>query len=125
MILGIGTDIVALARIEKILTEKGDALARRVLTDSEFCRFQSHHNPAAYLAKRFAAKEAMVKALGTGFAKGIGFKQIETVNTPLGAPQMRLQGKALEHAEALGVKSVHLSLSDEKDNVIAFVVIEG
>lgn len=105
----------------------GDAYPRRLLTESEFAEFQkrSDINKAAYLAKRFAAKEAAVKALGTGFADGITWKHVNIHNNEKGAPVMTLTGKALELANTMGVTRVHLSISDEKEHAVAFVILES
>lgn len=127
MIVGIGTDIIAVERMAESFARMGDAYPRRLLTESEFAEFQkrSDINKAAYLAKRFAAKEAAVKALGTGFADGITWKHVNIHNNEKGAPVMTLTGKALEHANTMGVTRVHLSISDEKEHAVAFVILES
>lgn len=125
MIMGIGTDIVEIARIGKAIERQGDAFAERILTPAELDIYTKHHQPAAYLAKRFAAKEALSKAMGTGIAKGIGFQQIETFNEDSGQPKIVLQGKAKEIQEQRGITSIHLSLSDEQQYAAAFVVLES
>jgi len=125
MIVGIGTDIIEIARMAETLSQKGDAYARRLLTDAEFAEFQQRGNKAAYLAKRFAAKEAAVKALGTGFADSITWKQVNIANNEKGMPVLTLTGKAQERADALGVTRLHVSISDEKHYAVAFVIIES
>lgn len=127
MIVGIGTDIIAVERMAESFARMGDAYPRRLLTESEFAEFQkrSDINKAAYLAKRFAAKEAAVKALGTGFADGITWKHVNIHNNEKGAPVMTLTGKALELANTMGVTRVHLSISDEKEHAVAFVILES
>lgn len=127
MIVGIGTDIIAVERMAESFARMGDAYPRRLLTESEFAEFQkrSDVNKAAYLAKRFAAKEAAVKALGTGFADGITWKHVNIHNNEKGAPVMTLTGKALELANTMGVTRVHLSISDEKEHAVAFVILES
>lgn len=127
MIVGIGTDIIAVERMAESFARMGDAYPRRLLTESEFAEFQkrSDINKAAYLAKRFAAKEAAVKALGTGFADGITWKHVNIHNNEKGAPVMTLTGRALEHANTMGVTRVHLSISDEKEHAVAFVILES
>lgn len=122
-VLGVGTDIVELSRIEKINVERGQRLARRILTEAEFVEFQVAKRPANFLAKRFAAKEAAAKALGTGIAQGVGFQDMEVFKADTGQPLMRLKGGALTRLEMLGAKSVHLSLSDDAGLVLAFVVL--
>lgn len=81
--------------------------------------------PAAYLAGRFAAKEATVKALGTGFSNGLGLQHIEVLRGPLGQPLLRLHGPALERARALGVTAAHISISHDRHAAIAVVVLEA
>lgn len=123
MIHGIGTDIVAIARIEAGLARFGDKFARRILADQEFQGFADHVSPASFLAKRFAAKEAAVKALGTGFRDGISLGQISISNNEHGKPVLSFSGRALEVCDSLGIGESHLSLSDEKDYAIAFVTL--
>lgn len=125
MILGIGTDIVTVERMAENLERLGERFARRLLTESELAEFEKKHNGASYLAKRFAAKEAAVKALGTGFAEGITWKHVCVRNDDKGAPFIELTGPAQERALAMGVQRVHLSLSDEKDHAVAFVILES
>lgn len=123
MIKGIGTDIVNLSRIEKSIEKFGENFAKRILHEEEFNIFQSHSQPVAYLAKRFAAKEALVKALATGFRQGIILPDIQVVNDGQGKPDIKLHGKAREFAEKNNITAIHLSLSDEKDVALAFVVV--
>jgi len=125
MILGIGTDIVTVARMAENLQKTGDRFARRLLTDSEYVEFEKKHNGASYLAKRFAAKEATVKAMGTGFAEGITWKHVCVSNDEKGAPFIELSGPAQERALSMGVQRVHVSLSDEKEHAVAFVILES
>ncbi|MDZ7853301.1 MAG: holo-ACP synthase [Halomonas sp.] len=125
MIIGIGTDITRVARFEHAMGRHGQRFALRLLGEWEQQRFRDHGLPAAFLAKRFAAKEAFVKALGTGLRRGMRWTEIQVVNDALGRPSLVLSGKALEIAEAAGVRSVHLSLSDEEALTVAFVVLEG
>ena len=130
MIIGIGTDFVDIPRIQKILDEKGARFLNRVFTQVE-CKRGMYHQAysASSLAKRFAAKEALVKAIGTGFSKGISFQDIEITNDARGKPFMTLKGKAESALHALTpplyVAHIHLSLSDTKTHALAFVVIEG
>ena len=125
MIIGIGTDIIEIARMAESLAQKGDGYARRLLTESEFEDFQQRGNKAAFLAKRFAAKEAAVKALGTGFADSITWKQVNIANDEKGMPVLTLTGKARERADVLGVTRLHISISDEKHYAVAFVILEN
>lgn len=124
MIFGIGTDIVQIARIESGLQRFGDNLAKRVLSASELNEFQQAAKPAHYLAKRFAAKEAIAKAMGIGFQDGLQFKQITVSNDEMGKPSFQLSGYAQDFINKNKITSSHLSLSDERDNAIAFVVFE-
>lgn len=125
MILGIGTDIARVERFEAAMRRHGDRFAARVLGPHEAQRFAQHVSPAAFLAKRFAAKEAFVKALGTGLREGMRWTDIQVVNDALGRPSLTLNGEAARLAESLGVTRMHLSLSDEHDVAVAFVVLEG
>ena len=123
MILGIGTDIVEIERIEIAMKRHGVRFARRILTDMEYDVFTAHHQPGHFLAKRFAAKEAVVKALGTGFSQGISLHAIEVCNTKFGRPAVELKAGALTAYNAIGASNIHLSLTDEKAYALAFVVI--
>lgn len=125
MIIGIGTDVARVVRFERAMVRHGERFARRLLGEQEHERFRGHALPAAFLAKRFAAKEAFVKALGTGLRRGMRWTEIQVVNDALGRPSLVLSGKAHELADAAGVRSVHLSLSDEEALAVAFVVLEG
>lgn len=125
MILGIGTDIARVARFEVAMARHGERFPQRLLGEAERERLREHAAPAAFLAKRFAAKEAFVKALGTGLRHGMRWTEIQVVNDALGRPSLLLAGQAHELAMAAGVKAVHLSISDESDLAVAFVVLEG
>ncbi|MEE4252183.1 MAG: holo-ACP synthase [Alcanivoracaceae bacterium] len=122
MIIGIGTDIVQLSRIRSAIDRRGDALARRLLADSEWQRYQGHPDPTRYLAKRFAAKEAALKALGTGLRRGIRWHDVSVANDASGKPELRLGGAAAQIAPTC---RCHLSISDEQDYALAFVIIES
>ncbi len=123
-IVGIGTDIVDIRRIERLI-EKSDRFAQRVLSDSEYQIYQQHSFPAAYLAKRFAAKEAVAKALGTGISGGMRFEQISVESLPSGQPTLTFHAATLDVVEKLGVTNSFVSLSDEKDYAVATVVLES
>ena len=125
MILGIGTDIARVARFEAALSRRGERLAGRLLGELERERLNEQVRPAAFLAKRFAAKEAFVKALGTGLRLGMRWTEIQVTNDALGRPALLLSGKAHDLAEAAGVRATHLSISDEDLLAVAFVVLEG
>lgn len=124
-ILGLGTDIVEITRIEAVIARSGDRLARRVLSDSEWAQYQAHQQPVRYLAKRFAVKEAAAKAFGTGIRNGLAFAQFEVFNDPLGKPRLRFHGAAQALAVQLGVTAVHVSLADERRYACATVIIES
>lgn len=121
--LGIGTDIVEIARIERLLTKHGEQFPERILHPQERQRLSGHTNPSAYLAKRFAAKEAIAKALGTGMAEGVVAADIEISNNDTGQPLVTLHNGALRKLEALGGSRCMLSISDEKAYAVAFAVI--
>ena len=122
MIRGIGTDLVLLSRIEAVLGRQGERFAQRILTPEEFQRFVSHRQPARFLAKRFAAKEAILKALGTGLANGLSWQHMQIDNDPAGAPLVRLTAVAAQRLEQGGGGRMLLSLSDEKEQALAFAV---
>ncbi|WP_067518256.1 holo-ACP synthase [Endozoicomonas ascidiicola] len=123
MIVGIGTDIVRIDRIARSIERLGDAFARRILTDNEFQAWCDRSRSPAWLAKRFAAKEAVSKAFGTGIGK-LSFQHIEVRNDLNGAPVLRLYDYGLKLKKKRGVTRLHISLSDEKENAIAFVTLE-
>ena len=124
MIVGIGTDIIEVARIEEMLARRGQALASRLLSESELQGFAAHHTPARFLAKRFAAKEATLKALGTGLRNGMRWTDISVGHDALGKPLLALSGAARQHFDSLGASHAHISLSDERHYVVALVIIE-
>ncbi|MRI34868.1 holo-ACP synthase [Endozoicomonas sp. OPT23] len=123
MIAGIGTDIVRIDRIQKALDRSGERFARRILTETEMQTFEQSGLKASWLAKRFAAKEAASKALGTGIGK-VSFQDLEVSNNEAGAPLMTFLGNAGALQEERGISAIHLSLSDEVDSAVAFVVLE-
>lgn len=124
MIVGIGTDIIEIERIKTMLDRHGDRLPQRLLSDAELKRYSQVPQKVSWLAKRFAAKEAAAKALGTGIAEGVSWKHIEIGNDALGAPLLILHEVALQRAQILGADRFHLSLSDERAFAVAFVVLE-
>lgn len=123
MIVGIGTDIARVSRFE----QNADNIAKRCCTEQELLEMESKKGAKiSAVAKRFAAKEACVKALGTGFSSGISFQDIEIFHHQNGRPDIRLRGKAAERMKELceDKGKIFLSLSDEKEYVVAMVVIE-
>lgn len=124
-IIGLGTDIVEISRIEAVVERSGEKLARRILSPAEWQHYQQHQQPIRFLAKRFAVKEAAAKAFGTGIRNGLAFNQFEVVNDTLGKPTLRLHQRAAELATELGVKSLHVTLADERRYACATVIIEN
>ena len=124
-ILGLGTDIVEIARIDAVIARSGDRLARRVLSDFEWAVWEQHQQPVRFLAARFAGKEAADKALGTGIRSGLELTQLEDYNDELGKPKLRLWGEAKGLAERMGVSSIHVTLADERHYACATVIIES
>lgn len=124
MIFGVGTDIVQVSRMEENLAKHGDRFAERILTESEMKRYSTHVKPAQFLAKRFAAKEAAAKAFGTGFRDGLSLHHIVVINDENGRPSLELSGMAAQLAEQNQINRTHLSLSDEPNYAIAFVILE-
>jgi holo-[acyl-carrier protein] synthase len=128
MIYGIGTDIVNISRLEKG-DEFLNRFIRRCLSETERQYMQRRaifdlQSRIMYVAKRFAAKEAVAKALGTGFRDGIYLSDIEIISDELGKPFVELKGQALHRAKSVGVKHIHLSLSDDTPFVSAMAVAE-
>lgn len=122
MIIGVGLDVVELGRIAHLLERFGAAFTHKILTAAEREAMPAH--ATAYVAARFAAKEAAVKALGTGFAQGIGFQHIEVHKEPSGQPVLRLHGPAAARFAALGATCTHLSLTHGRDTAAAVVIME-
>lgn len=124
MIFGVGTDVVEVGRIAKALERWGDKFAERVLCESELKRFSRHRLRANYLAKRFAAKEAFVKALGTGIRSPANWHGLWVVNLPSGKPVLEFSGPLKKLLKKKGVTAAHVSLSDEKGVAFATVILE-
>lgn len=122
-IFGIGTDIVSVPRIQKNLDTNKDKFIDRILSDKEKMHLPNDVQLVGYIAKRFAAKEAFAKALGTGIANGLAFNQISILNNPVGQPYIECDGKALALIQANNIQSIKISLSDEQDFALAFVVL--
>ncbi|MXP50823.1 holo-ACP synthase [Pantoea sp. SoEX] len=123
-ILGIGTDIVEIERVVKIINRFGKRLANRILTKFECQQYQSNKQPARFLAKRLAVKEAAAKALGIGIRKGLAFNQFEVFNDSLGKPKLVFFCNVNKLAKKLGVKNIHVTLTDERCYACATVIIE-
>ncbi len=127
MILGIGNDIIDIRRIERSLERFGDRFTQRVFTEIERAKSDRRRNRAASYAKRFAAKEAASKALGTGFAQGVYMRDLGVVNTRSGKPTMMMTNGALKRLEALVPvdyeADVHLTITDDYPWAQAFVLL--
>jgi holo-[acyl-carrier protein] synthase len=124
VIFGVGTDVVEISRVQKALERWGERFARKILTEPELKRFAAHRLPASYLAKRFAAKEAFTKALGTGIRSPAGWQGMWVVNLPSGKPELRFTPALQALLDGKGVTGAHLSLSDEKGVAFATVILE-
>jgi holo-[acyl-carrier protein] synthase len=125
MIVGIGTDVCSIERIRKSLDRFGDRLVHRILTPDERPRFARTKNKAGHLAKRFAAKEAFSKAIGTGIHAPFTWHSITVTRHPTGKPGIEPNLAMAKHLEQLGVTGAHISLTDDGDVAMAFVVLEG
>ena len=123
MIFGIGTDVVQAARIGRSLERFGRHFVERLLLDDELVLFERAKNPVRFLAMRFAAKEAVVKAMGTGFANGMWVRDVGVVPNRLGQPQVIYSARGEAMCEKLGVGEGHLSLTDEAGLVVAVAVL--
>lgn len=126
-IVGIGTDIVEIGRIERLLERQSQRFVERILHSNELTRFSqlTQQQQPAWLAKRFATKEAVSKALGTGIGQHAQLTEIETQHDANGKPQLVLHGRTLVTAKQLGVLQSELSLSDERAYAVAFVILTG
>ncbi len=129
MILGIGSDIIDIRRIEKAIARHGDRFLARIYTDSERAKAEGRRNRIDTYAKRFAAKEACSKALGTGFRRGVFWRDLGVVNLASGRPTMRLTGGALARLEAMTPKGyearIDVTLTDEWPTAQALVIISA
>lgn len=123
MIFGIGTDLVHIPRMQALLDKHGDNIAQRILSDSEFEAFQKAHNSAAFLAKRFAAKEATAKALGTGFRDGLSLRHISVSNNAHGKPELSFYKYGQTLIDEFNIGRSLLSLSDESEYATAYVIL--
>ncbi|WP_027722658.1 holo-[acyl-carrier-protein] synthase [Maridesulfovibrio zosterae] len=123
MIIGLGIDITELDRIKRSLEKFGERFIKKILTEEEM-QLVPDKNPVPYVSARFAAKEAAVKALGTGFAEGITFQCIQISRLNSGAPELIFRGKALARSSEMGVQSIHLSITHGRDTAAAVVILE-
>jgi len=124
MILGVGTDLAEVERIGKSVERFGDRFLTRIYTARERAYAMSKANWAERLAARFAAKEAGMKAIGTGLSRGVSWQHLEVANEPSGRPTLLLHGTVLQVANALGVKRISVSLTHTKKLAFAVVILE-
>ena len=124
MVIGVGTDLIEIARISQSIDRFGSRFLARVFTPLEIAYCQRKKNAAESFAARFAAKEAGAKALGTGISHGVGWLDLEVVRQPSGKPTLSLSGRAALRARQLGIAKSSLSLSHSKDIALAVVVME-
>tara|TARA_R110000868_G_scaffold59547_16_gene182781 strand:+ start:32803 stop:33216 length:414 start_codon:yes stop_codon:yes gene_type:complete len=122
-VIGVGTDMIRVDRIEAVFRRKGERLVQRILTPAEQDVWRARGCSINFLAKQFAAKEALAKALGTGIAQGVGFQQLEVLRSAQGAPVVALFGAAADRLQQLEGRQALLSLSDEQPWVLAFAVL--
>ena len=129
MIIGIGSDVTDIRRIEKVIGRHGERFLARIFTDAERARAERRANAPATYAKRFAAKEACAKALGTGMRSGVWWRDMGVVNLPSGRPTMKLTGGALKRLQAITPEGceakIDLTLTDEGPMAQAFVLISA
>lgn len=124
MIYGVGTDLIEIPRVERALSRFGVRFAQRILCEPELRRFRAHAKPAAYLAKRFAAKEAFTKALGTGLRAPANWHGVWVTNLRSGKPQLEFSAPLAKLLEARGICRTHLTLTDERGLAAATVILE-
>ena len=125
MIYGLGTDIVNIDRVKRILSKNRDGFVKRVLSEHEQALFANKADSTAYFAKRFAAKEAFAKALGTGIGRVVGFQDLTVRNNENGKPHFIPSEKLRLYLLEKGINQAHLSISDESQNAVAFVILES
>ena len=124
MILGVGIDIIEVARIESSYERFGERFVNRILQPDEIRYCLSHKKPGPFLAARFAAKEAGMKAIGTGWKRGVTWQDFEVANLPTGKPTLQLHGVAAAIAGKLGVRNISLSLTHTAELGMAHVILE-
>ncbi len=124
MIFGVGTDVVEIGRIEKALGRWGERFAERILCPPELNRFRSHRQPVSYLAKRFAAKEAFAKALGTGIKAPANWHGVWVINRSSGKPELEFSAPLQKALSSRGICRAHLTLADERGVAVATVILE-
>jgi len=125
MIVGLGVDITEVDRMEAAIERRGLAFLQRIFTPSEIAYCQRHRKNAERFAGRFAVKEAAMKALGTGWAQGVRWVDIEVVREPSGKPTLKLSGTTLEIANRLGVKNIAVTITHDGNTALAQVIFES
>jgi holo-[acyl-carrier protein] synthase len=125
MIVGSGVDLCEVPRIEQAIARHGQKFLERIFTPGEIVYANRKANRSERYAARFAAKEAGMKALGTGWTGGIAWRDFEVINLPSGRPTLRFHGKAAEIAAKLGVRNVALSLTHTREQAMAVVILEA
>ena len=123
MIFGIGTDVVQVERIEKTVSRFGDRFVTRLLMDEEYAQYQRTKQKVRFVAMRFAGKEAIVKAMGTGFAHGMWIRDVGVVQNSWGKPEVVYSPRGQAMREKLGIGDGHVSLTDEAGLVVAVAVL--
>jgi len=124
MILGMGTDIIEIQRLSSVLERTGEKFAQRILTPVEMNLYNRNKQPVRLLAKRFAVKESVAKALGTGIGRGVSWQDIELYHDEAGKPLVKLSNGAAKRLEQLGATQCHVSISDERHYATAFAIIQ-
>jgi holo-[acyl-carrier protein] synthase len=124
MIKGIGTDLIELDRIARVYFDYGDRLLHRLFTPEERSYFAAWADPVPRVAGRFAAKEAVMKALGTGWSDGVRWRDIEVIRQPSGKPEIVLHGRCREIFTSLGAERVHCTITHSRDYAMAVVIFE-
>ena len=124
-VLGTGIDIVEIDRLEEVVVRRGERFLDRVFTPAERAYCAARPRPVMHYAGRFAVKEAVLKAIRTGWVQGIGWRDIEVEIGEMGEPSVRLTGGALARAEAMGIETIHISISHTEHHAVASAVAEG
>lgn len=124
MIYGIGTDVIAISRVEKALQRHGERFVLRILGAHELSEYRAQPHPARFVAKRFAAKEAFSKAMGTGIRKPVTWRYIQVGHDARGKPEIWAHEELQRVMQARGIGASHISITDERDFAVAFVVLE-
>ena len=124
MIYGIGTDLVTIKRIEEALFRFGDRFLHRILSEAEVAEYAQSQQAARFVAKRFAVKEAFSKAYGTGIGESVGWHDVSVTHDAMGKPLLQTSNALQEKLHAKKITHTHLSITDEAEHALAFVIIE-